>query len=61
MPLSDKTLRDLQYMADGRSPVGDGDQAVALALLELLDRVGITDKGTGPREPRGPDLDESRA
>ena len=47
-------------MADGRSPVGDGTQALALALLTLLDRAGITAKGTGLRVPPDPDPDESR-
>ena len=60
MALSDNTLRDLQYMADGRSPVGDGTQALALAVLALLDRVGITAKDTGLRVPPDPDPDESR-
>jgi hypothetical protein len=51
MALSAKTLRDLQYLADGRSPVGDGTQALALAVLELLDRTVITGTDTGLRTP----------
>lgn len=52
MALTDNQLRDLQYLADGRSAVGDGAQALAQAVLELLDRVGVTDKETGKRTIR---------
>ena len=54
MALSDAVLRDLQYMADGRSPVGSGEQALALGILEVLDRLRVTDKAAGLRRP--PDL-----
>mgnify|MGYP001568134264 FL=1 len=49
MPLSEATLRDLQLMADDRTPVGDGQKALALAVLEILDRLALTDTSLGPR------------
>ena len=55
MPISDATIRDLQYMLDDRTPIGRPEKAVAEALLELLDRVGLTDTSTGRRTLRTAD------
>ena len=52
MAVSDATLRDLQYMLDGHSPQGEPFRAIAEALLDLLDRAGVTDTSTGTRTAR---------
>ena len=52
MALTANQLRDLQYLADGRTAVGDPMQAIGAALLELLDRAGLTDTATGKRTIR---------